>query len=547
MASKKNRGKHAPGAQAELNNNAVEQQQVNTDNQGASSNADQMAAVSSGAAQDAASVLVLPDSYKPIDLEAYAARRRRRKIKTFLIILAVILAVLAAVYGGIGLMFSSKFLPNTTIGDFDVSMKSDEEVIEMLDTIPDDYKLEVSKGKFSLSLTGADVNMQIDSKGIVKAMHDDLYPWYWPMQLVEGAHDESHLLETTFDEKTCNELVNEAVQAFNKNAKAPKNAYIVYDDESQSFKIMPGTLGKQLGPKKVQAVVREAIADMQEKLKLTDDQLKQPSVTENSKKIIKSAEIANGIVSAHLKLRINGDVVDEIGSEELSDFVKIDDKFKVSLDEEQLAQWVNNLAASYNTIGMERSYTRADGKQITVRGGSYGWEVDQESLSSQIMEAIQAGKKTKIDVPCIDEANVYAGPGERDWGARYIDVDLSEQHVRFYGDDGNIIWEADCITGAPDEKHATPEGVWYVLMKQSPSTLIGYLENGKKDYETQVKYWMPFQGNSVGFHDATWQPSFGGSMYAQGYGSHGCVNLSYSDAESLYSIIEPNDVVVVHS
>ena len=85
-------------------------------------------------------------------------------------------------------------------------------------------------------------------------------------------------------------------------------------------------------------------------------------------------------------------------------------------------------------------------------------------------------------------------------------------------------------------------------MKQSPSVLIGYLDKeGKiKDYEEEVKYWMPFVGNSVGFHDATWQPSFGGDMYAQGYGSHGCVNLSYSAAESLYSIIQPNDVVVVH-
>ena len=45
---------------------------------------------------------------------------------------------------------------------------------------------------------------------------------------------------------------------------------------------------------------------------------------------------------------------------------------------------------------------------------------------------------------------------------------------------------------------------------------------------------MPFVGNAIGFHDATWQPGFGGSMYMDGYGSHGCVNLSYGDAEALY-------------
>ena len=117
--------------------------------------------------------------------------------------------------------------------------------------------------------------------------------------------------------------------------------------------------------------------------------------------------------------------------------------------------------------------------------------------------------------------------------------------MRFYGDNGSIIWEADCISGSPDGKHDTGRGVWYVNAKESPSKLIGY-ENGKKIYETTVKFWMPFEGNGIGFHDATWQPSFGGSMYANGYGSHGCVNLSYSDAETLYGIIEEGDVVVVH-
>ena len=78
-------------------------------------------------------------------------------------------------------------------------------------------------------------------------------------------------------------------------------------------------------------------------------------------------------------------------------------------------------------------------------------------------------------------------------------------------------------------------------------TLIGYTDTGKKEYETKVTYWMPFEGNGIGFHDAPWQPDFGGDMYATGYGSHGCVNLSSADAQELYSIIEIGDVVVVHS
>ena len=88
--------------------------------------------------------------------------------------------------------------------------------------------------------------------------------------------------------------------------------------------------------------------------------------------------------------------------------------------------------------------------------------------------------------------------------------------------------------------------MWYITNKQAPSKLIGYLPSGEKEYETTVAYWMAFEGNGIGLHDATWQPSFGGSMYASGYGSHGCVNLPYDAAESLYSITEVGDCVIAH-
>ena len=165
--------------------------------------------------------------------------------------------------------------------------------------------------------------------------------------------------------------------------------------------------------------------------------------------------------------------------------------------------------------------------------------------ADEILEAIKKGGTTQIEVPCSMIGEAWNGFGEVDWGNRYIDVDLSEQYVRFYDDNAEIIWESDCITGAPDGIHNTVEGVWYVTGLESPSKLVGW-ENGKKIYETYVRWWMPFEGNGIGFHDADWQPAFGGYMYASGYGSHGCVNLPVYKAEELWYIIEVDDVVIVH-
>ena len=157
---------------------------------------------------------------------------------------------------------------------------------------------------------------------------------------------------------------------------------------------------------------------------------------------------------------------------------------------------------------------------------------------------MKSGSSQTIDIPCSQEAAVYNGPGERDWGSRYIDVDLAEQYVRFF-DNGSIIWEAPCISGKPDGVHDTNTGVYVINNKKSPEKLEGY-ENGVKIYTSYVTYWMPFVGNAIGLHDADWQPSFGGSMYANGYGSHGCVNLPPYAAAELFNIVEIGDVVVSH-
>ena len=144
------------------------------------------------------------------------------------------------------------------------------------------------------------------------------------------------------------------------------------------------------------------------------------------------------------------------------------------------------------------------------------------------------------------EAAAYNGANGRDWKS-YIDADLDEQHAVYYDDKGKVLWEADFVSGTPDGEHDTPQGVYYINNKESPSTLLGdSTATGSPEYRTVVQYWMPWEENSVGFHDAEWQEDFGGSRYEEGFGSHGCLNLSVEDAASLYKIADVGTVVVCH-
>ncbi|MFR3092063.1 MAG: L,D-transpeptidase [Eggerthella lenta] len=137
--------------------------------------------------------------------------------------------------------------------------------------------------------------------------------------------------------------------------------------------------------------------------------------------------------------------------------------------------------------------------------------IDKGKLQEAVTNGVGSAQTGDMAIPCEQEAGAYDGLHGRDWGKRYVDVDLTEQHARFYDDEGSLAWESDVVTGTPDGEHDTPEGVYVINGKESPSKLIGQMkpETGEPEYQTEVKAWMPFVDNYIGFHDADWQPAFG--------------------------------------
>lgn len=481
-----------------------------------------------------------------VTVDGVVLHKKRNVGKVVGIVFGVIIGLLLIAYIVGAVVFMGRFFPNTKIGDLDISMMPNEEVASALDKAADSYTLDVVGNGFNYKTTAKDINLSIDSQAIVDAMHANLSPWAWPVLIFQNGHDESDLLTVTYDKKSYETKVTESIETYNKDAVAPVDATIAYDDKTKKFKVVAEVPGTQYDSKTVLAAMADNISSLQPSLKLTSDHLVQPKVFSTDERLVNSAELATGLVQAHVTLTMVGQVVAEIDGNNLSPFIRMDENMGVTLDEAGIDQWVTDLSNGFDTVGTERTYTRPDGKVITISGGAYGWLTDAPALKDEVVAAIKAGQTTTIDIPCQQTAFAYNGPGQPDWTNRYIDVDLSEQYVRFYGDDGSIIWESACISGTPDGKHNTWPGVWYITNKESPSKLIGYTDSGQKEYETTVSFWMAFEGNGIGLHDATWQPSFGGDMYASGYGSHGCVNLSYSAAESLYGICNVGDVVIAH-
>lgn len=117
----------------------------------------------------------------------------------------------------------------------------------------------------------------------------------------------------------------------------------------------------------------------------------------------------------------------------------------------------------------------------------------------------------------------------------FVEVDISDQELNLYKDNESILCSS-VVTG----KTSSPTNLGYFDIDWM--TTDTYLKGA--DYCTHVDYWMPFDGG-IGLHDASWRDSFGGDIYIDN-GSHGCVNLDYNTASTIYDYVEPGSRVLVH-
>lgn len=469
-----------------------------------------------------------------------------RAKKVLLICGGVLLGLLLIAYLAGAFVFSNRFYPNTRAADFDLSLETPDAVQEQLSDALKGYAFEVEGYGVDMLFTAEDIAMDIDPAEISQAMRDSMNPWLWPLQ-VWGDHDETQALAATCATDQIVEKVKPVADELNVGATLPTNATIAFDADKGSFAIVPETYGTALDPEAIAEEVALGIMTFQPVIQLDSQAMVQPTVFKDDPRLEAACELADTLVTANVDIMLDGQVAGTVDPARIASWIVLDEDQVPSVDDGKLVAWTDDLVARNSTLEGERTYTRADGKVITVAGGSYGWAFDGAGLADQVRSAVTQGTKGTIELPVQQSAARVVADGHPDWPTRYVDVDLSEQYARFYGDDGSIIWEAPIVSGKPGGWE-TPTGVWMINSKASPTMLIGAPLPGtnKPEYETQVQYWMPFVGNSIGFHDATWQSSFGGNRWCTGAGSHGCVNLSYGSAEALYGIIGSGDVVVVH-
>lgn len=227
-----------------------------------------------------------------------------------------------------------------------------------------------------------------------------------------------------------------------------------------------------------------------------------------------------------------------ISAQELANLMK--DDLSGMADEKAVKKYVAELANEYDNVNITREFKSLTGKDVSVPPGTYGWIINQEDETKQLIEDISSHENVKREPKFL--ATGY-GEYSKDMGDTYIDVDISQQMVRYYKD-GELIFSSECVTGNRAHGTVTDVGAYYILNKIRNVVLRG--DNGDgTEYESFVSYWLGVNWAGEGFHDATWRNKFGGNIWTYD-GSHGCINMPPKRMPELYQKAEIDIPVAVH-
>ncbi len=497
---------------------------------------------SSNPARPAKSARPKPLTYVPMDDDELLIpeKKSRGKHKGLKITGAAALMLLVSAgcaYAGVSYYYSDKFFEGTTINGYDCSGKTPYEVEQMIAKNVENYSIQVSSRNLEPQvIEGSLIDYKYAPDGEVMKLLKDQKPYKW----IRGYFEEKSYTiaeNVTYSKELLQNQVLQLNCAQKENQVAPENAYVSFIDTH--FEIVPETEGSELNVKQAYQILDEAVSGKQETIDFSgnSDAYVAAAVTSEDPGLKATLDACNNFTKASITYTFGEETVTLDGTT-IKDWLQFDEKGQFVQDDasfqQHIAEYVAQLAAQYDTVGTSREFYTTSGRTVYVYGSAYGWQIDQKAEAAQLTQDIQSGAQTTRDPVYAMTAN---SRGYNDLGNTYIEVDLSNQHMYYY-QDGGIIFDSDIVSGNMSySDRQTPEGIYTLYYKKSPDVLRGEKKpDGTYEYETEVEYWMPFNGG-IGFHDASWQPYFGGDRYLTG-GSHGCINMPPYNAAILYEIIQ---------
>ena len=456
------------------------------------------------------------------------------------IITASVIAIILVAYIAVALYFSNRFLMGTTVNGSNCTGKTVEEVKSMLQSKVEEYVLTLEEANAQTEeIKGVDIGIKYNGVDVLEGALEEQNSYAWIVSLFKKNPIKAEV-DFEYDSVKLDEVIGQLSCLKPENQTAPVSAVPVY--VNGTYEIQEEVYGTQIHSENLYASIQASVAAMDGTMNLEENKCYVlPTFTKDSEEVVAARDGLNKCLEANITYSLEGITV-TVDKSMIANWISVDANMAVLINAEQVRAFTDTLGTQYNTPNTSEQITTPTGKVSEVPNARLGRVVGSAAECDQLINEIREGKKVTREPLLSQQATPE---GATAWGATYVEVDIAAQHM-WYIVDGAVAFESDIVTGSPGRD--TPIGLFTILEKLSPKVLRGNIvpATGKPEYVTPVKYWARITWSGVGFHDATWQPAFGGELYKQGYGSHGCINMPLNAVAQFYQMIAVGCPVIVH-
>lgn len=445
--------------------------------------------------------------------------------------------------GGAGLMWrhqANHFNKNITINEVDVGGLTAKEAIKKLKKVTLDNTVYVGDKviyqgqKTSAGFTNADLNKV---QAALKKQRT-----FFPSSSKKNYQVTPNKL-SNYRKETLRQAVESALNQENTKRKQAVDAYAVM--KYGKVTTVAAKKGNQYDVAKIMKAYDKQVANPSIKLAAA---IKQP-LSASSKAVQNEVSQLKKLSDNEAQYKVQNTTYD-LTVAEMADEVRYTNGKYVYNNVTTLSNKLNAINKTHATLDKTVSFKTTGGRTINVQAQSYGWGIDTDAAKTSVETAWEKGSKQINAKEDIYGRGYYTyGLGydtltNNGIGNTYAEVSISEQKAWFYRN-GKLVYTANTlVTGKVSSNEDTPKGIWYIMYKQSPSTLKGTHDDGSS-YSVQVKYWAQFTNSGCGFHDATWRTNWAKTAYLKD-GSNGCVNLKLDEAKTVYSVLDVHEPVIVY-
>ncbi len=481
-------------------------------------------------------------------------------LKTIIIILILLLA--GALAGGVYYLKTQSerntYFARTTVNGIDMSDKTPQEALTMLSSDYGNVTVTLKETDDS-AISGqlADFGYVVDQEKLLLNLERSLEEQRdGVMALISGlARGNAFRVTIPFtfyeekflDKVNAGQLQAERIQSVNAKVK--------FNKKEQSYYIRPEVYGTEFSDADLQSYVKDKLDTFVSENHPNDsiqidfptEIYYLPEKTTQDIALNTKVNVYNQFCKAKVTY-VFGSVKETIDWSTIKKWLSIQDGEGV-LDDTMVSEYINNMAARYNTRHYDRTFHTSLGTDILIPSSEndYGYGVNEQAEFQQLIKDIRSNTTVEREPVYYSTSTDYENPlyykrdGRDDLAGNYVEVNLTTQHLWYYKD-GALIVDTDIVSGCVAKEAETKTGTFPLAYKESPSTLRG--EDAEDGYETEVKYWMPFY-EGQGLHDADWRKNFGGNIYLTN-GSHGCVNMPPYAAQIIYENIEPGVAIIIY-